>query len=237
MKRGAWCANAAYGSRRALCCFAVAGLALGAAARLTADEDLRRLRLVELETELAKQKDIYLLLDAGAHRLAVKVRGMELAAFEVREMSRLVFEPLLGRAEPPPLPAPAVWTVVEGPGDTERETIAPTSLRPYSEEEEREEPAPTASPTAPAGKPAEGEPQTSYRVQLDIGWQLLVVDEPPRLGWAQRFAAAVRDGWQRLRGEQPSHPPLVALVMAPDDAKLLHHLFRAGTSILVVAAD
>jgi cell division septation protein DedD len=210
-------------------------VATALASPLAADEDLRRLRLVELEHELAADQDVYLFLDLPASRLAVKARGMELAAVELREVSRLVFAPLLGRAEAPPLPAPAVWTVLEGPGDTDRETIAPTTLRPYSEEEERTEPTP-----APAGAPvadeAAGQPKSSYRVQLDVGWQLLVADAPPRLGWIQRFGAAVRDGWLRLRGLEPAHPPLVALVVSADDARLLHHLFRAGTRILVAPA-
>jgi hypothetical protein len=210
-----------------------ATLALAVAAR--ADDDLRRLRLAELEHELAAEKDVYLLLDPAAARLAVKARGLELAAVELREVSRLVFAPLLGDAEPPPLPAPAIWTVVEGPGDTDRETIAPTTLRPYSEEEEREEPA-TTTPAKPAPGDADADPdaaRTDYRVQLDVGWQLLVTAEPPRLRWFDRFGAAVLDGWLRLRGREPSHPPLVALVVSPEDARLLHHLFRAGTRILV----
>jgi hypothetical protein len=70
-------------------------------------------------------------------------------------------------------------------------------------------------------------------VQLDVGWQLYLVNEPPRLGWFRRFGAAIRDGWQRLRGEEPLHPPLVTLVVAPDDAQRLHHLFRTGMPILV----
>lgn len=41
------------------------------------------------------------------------------------------------------------------------------------------------------------------------------------------------DGWQRIRGEEPAHPPLLTLVMSADDAKRLHHLFRAKMPILV----
>ncbi|HEX9799657.1 MAG TPA: hypothetical protein VGC00_05740 [Thermoanaerobaculia bacterium] len=202
------------------------------------DEDLRRLRAVELETELARQRAIYFVLDPDARRLTVKVRATELETVRLLEIRRLVFAPIFGSATPPELPAPAVWTVVEGPGDTDRETIAPTTLRPYSEADEEEEPPATATPGAPAkpGGEVAGKP-TTYRVRLDVGWQLLVTSEPPRLGFAQRFAAAVRDGWQRLRGEEPSHPPLIALVVAPDDARRLHHIFRTGTRILVLTAD
>jgi hypothetical protein len=176
-------------------------------------------------------------LDPEARRLTVKVRATELETVRLLEIHRLVFAPIFGSATPPELPAPAVWTVVEGPGDTDRETIAPTTLRPYSEADEEEEPAastPTGAPAQP-GDEAEGKP-TTYRVRLDIGWQLLVTSEPPQLGFAHRFAAAVRDGWQRLRGAEPAHPPLVALVVAPDDAQRLHHIFRTGTKILVLAS-
>jgi hypothetical protein len=207
-------------------------LAVGATPA-AADEDLRRLRTAELETELAKKKDLYLYLDTVESRLAVKVRGIELSSIEIREIARLVFEPLLGEAQVPPLPAPAVWTVVEGPGDTDRETIAPTTLRPYSEEEEREEPEPTAGEPPPENEVD----RTRYRVQLDIGWQLYVVDGSPSLGWVRRLLAAVRDGWQRLRGAEPAHPPLIALVVAEEDARRLFHLFRTGTPILVAPIE
>jgi len=171
-------------------------------------------------------------LDRRADKLSIRVRGLELDSVAVREASRLVFRPLFGDAEAPELVAPAVWTVVEGPGDTDRETIAPTTLRPYSEDAEEESAAPAAAdPAAAEAKP------TTYRVRLDVGWQLLVTDEAPRLGWGRRFLAAIEDGWQRIRGREPSHPPLVVLVVAPADARRLHHVFRTGTRILVLAGD
>jgi len=173
-------------------------------------------------------------LDPARRTLAVKARGLTLTETPVRQLSRLVFRPLFGSGEAPPLEAPAIWRVVRGPGDTDRETIAPTTLRPYSEEEERAEPTPTATP-APGAEPTEGKPST-YRVALDNGWQLLITDAPPRLGWLRRFGASVADGWQRLRGREPSHPPLVALVLAGEDARALHHLFRSGAAILVAPA-
>ncbi len=189
-----------------------------------------RLRLAELESELAKKPDLYLVLDPSAGNLDVRARGLTLTTVAFSELSLLTFRPLLGEGEAPPaLEAPAVWTVTEGPGDADRETIAPTTLRPYSEEEEMTEPA----AGTPAKKPDAGEKPTSYRVRLDNGWQLFVVDETPRLGWLRRFAASVRSGWQRLQGRQPGHPPLVTVVVAPDDARRLYHLFRTGTPILV----
>ena len=191
--------------------------------------DALQLRAVELEAELAKKPALYLVLDPAAKKLEVRVRGTLLTAVPIQEISRLVFAGLLGSGEAPPLPAPALWTVVQGPGDTDRETIAPTTLRPYTEEEEEE----SASP-APAKPKTDVDKPVSYRVQLDVGWQLFLVNESPRLGAARRFAAAVRDGWLRMQGEEPAHPPLVALVVAAEDAQRLHHLFRSGMPILVL---
>jgi hypothetical protein len=195
-----------------------------------------RLRQLELETELAKKPDLYLVLDAAARRLEVRARRLTLSGVELGEVAVLTFQPMFGGGRSAPaLEAPSIWRVAQGPGDADRETIAPTTLRPYSDEEEVEEPAPASGAPAPA--PGEAQKPASYRVALDNGWQLLLTPEPPRLGWFRRFGAAVRDGWQRLRGREPAHPPLVALVVAPDDARRLHHLFRTGTPILVTATD
>jgi len=168
----------------------------------------------------------------------VRARATELATVPLLEVSKLVFAPIFGRAEAPPLEAPAIWTIVEGPGDTDRETIAPTTLRPYSEADEEESAETPAAAAAPA-RPADGgeAKPTTYRVRLDVGWQLLITDEAPRLDWSRRLVAAVRDGWLRLRGGEPAHPPLVALVVAPDDARRLHHIFRTDTRLLVLASD
>jgi hypothetical protein len=213
----------------------VACLALATAAAGTASERPVevRLGLAELEAGLAKKPDLYLLLDASAGRLAVKSRGVELAVVPLLETTRLEFRPLFGGGSAPPLPAPAIWTVTQGPGDTDRETIAPITLRPYSEEDAKSEPVPGGPGQPAARKPGEGEKPSSYRVTLDNGWQLLLVNESPRLDWWRRWAAAVEDGWLRIRGREPAHPPLIAVVVAPDDARRLHHLFRTGMPILV----
>lgn len=194
-----------------------------------ADSAAERLRLAELEAELAKTPELYLVLDPAAKRLELRSRGIGLVEVPLIEVSVLVFRPLFGGGAVPTLAAPAVWEVSEGPGDTDRETIAPTTLRPYSQEDEMEEPAPAGS------APADDEPvePSSYRVALDGPWQLLLVERAPSLGWFRRFFAAVGDGWLRLRGQEPRHPPLVALVVAPEDARRLHHLFRSGRKILV----
>jgi len=210
----------------------LAALVLAPGRAAAADQDLRRIGVAELELSLAKRPDLYLALDPAAKTIEVRARGMVLGSFKLQSVSRLVFRPLFGQAEAPTLRGPAIWTVVEGPGDTDRETIAPTTLRPYSEEAEEEEPVlPDKNKKKDDDGPAEI--PSSYRVQLDTGWQLMLVNQEPRLGWARRFVAAVQDGWARVRGQEPSHPPLVTLVVSKQDARQLHHLFRSGMSILV----
>jgi hypothetical protein len=214
---------------------ALAGaLVLGGAPLAAQSADVLHLRAIELEADLAKKPALYLVLDPAAHKLEVRVRGTALTEVPIREMSSLLFAGLFAHGEAPPLPAPALWTVVEGPGDTDRETLAPTTLRPYTEEEEAEPAAKGTAPAAPAKPKVDSDKPPSYRVRLDVGWQLYLVNEPPRLDRLRRFGAAIRDGWQRLHGQEPSHPPLLALVVAPEDAQRLHHLFRSGMPILVL---
>lgn len=200
---------------------------------------LTRLRAVEFETALAREPKIYLVLDPAGKHLDIKSRAMILERVEIDELLLLEFEPLFSQADSPELSAPTLWKVTQGPGDTDRETIAPVELRPYSEEEEKEEPVVAANgaaaPAAPAKKkPDETEIPTSYRATLDNGWQLYVTAEPPQSTFFRRLVASVRDGWQRLRGDEPQHPPLITMVVAPAAAKRLHHLFRSGTEILVL---
>jgi hypothetical protein len=199
---------------------------------------LLRLRTAEFETALAREPKIYLVLDPRARHLDIKSRAMVLERVELDALLLLEFEPLFSRAESPELSAPTLWKVTQGPGDTDRETIAPVELRPYSEEEEKVEPAapaPAGAPAAPAKKkPDETAIPTSYRATLDNGWQLYVTAEPPQSTFFRRFAASVRDGWQRLRGKEPQHPPLITLVARPAAVQRLHHLLRSGTEILVL---
>jgi hypothetical protein len=75
----------------------------------------------------------------------------------------------------------------------------------------------------------------SYRVQLENGWDLWITDRLPRQGLLRLVGAAFRDGWNRWRGRGLNLPPAVTLVMAPEDARRVHHLFRTGTAILVTA--
>lgn len=218
---------------------ALAGGGLAQAPAGTPDSAaLVRLRTVEFETALAREPKIYLVLDPSGRHLDIKSRAMVLERVEIDALLLLEFEPLFSSAESPELSAPTVWKITQGPGDTDRETIAPVELRPYSEEEEKEEPAP-AAPSGGAAAPAPKKPDettipSSYRATLDNGWQLYVTGEAPQSTFFRRFVASVRDGWKRLRGEEPEHPPLITLVVAPAAAQRLHHLFRSGTEILVL---
>lgn len=192
------------------------------------------LRLVELEGRLARSPIVYLVLDPAAKVLDIRVRGIVIERVELQGLELLTYRPLFGTAQAPSLAIPAVWTITQGPGDTDREVIAPVSLRPYPKdgEEEEEVPAPTPVPGTAEDDP-QGEPRSTYRVQLDNEWQLYVVNAPPKLGPWHRYLEAVRDGWQRLRGRQPAHPPLIALVLPEESALRLHHLFRAKMPLLV----
>lgn len=226
-------------SALAFSCTSAALAAAQAGPRTSPARTPEELRLVELEGNLAKAPQVYLALDTRTRHLDVRLRGIVLERIALAELTTLRFRPLFGEDQTPPLLAPAVWTVTEGPGDTDRETIAPVALKPYpkeGEEEEEEEAtpaAPGATPTPAPKKPGDDDKPASYRVRLDNQWQLYVINEVPQRGWWQRYRDAVLDGWQRLRGQEPAHPPLLTLVMPAEDAKRLHHLFRAKMPILV----
>ena len=195
---------------------------------------LARLRVAEFETALAKGAGIYLVLDPGGKELEIKSRGLVLDRVQLDEILVLEFRPLFVGGKAPTLEAPAVWKISEGPGDSDRETIAPPELRPYSDEPE-EEAAPGATNTpASKKKPDEDLTPSTYRVALENGWQIYITPEVPRAGFFRRLGAAARDGWLRLRGKEPSHPRLAALVMPAASGQRLHHLFRTGTEILVL---
>ncbi|MEO8196979.1 MAG: hypothetical protein ABI689_09680 [Thermoanaerobaculia bacterium] len=223
----------------ALLCAAPA-LALPAAATAESRDlpPLALLRASEYEAVLAKEPKLYLVLDPATKQLDIKSRAMVLERVPLTDLLLLEFEPLFSKSRAPRLGAPALWKVTQGPGDTDRETIAPVELRPYSEEEDKTEPVPAATPGAAAApakkKPDEVPIPTSYRVSIDNGWQLYVTAEAPQSSLYRRFVASVRDGWSRMRGEEPQHPPLITLVVTPEGAARLHHLFRSGTEILVL---
>ena len=212
---------------------------LVAAAALAGDPlpDPARVVTLELEASLVKKPLVYLVLDPPRRVLEVRSRGYVLDAIALQGIEVVTQQPLLRTGSSPAVAVPAVWTVQSGPGDTDREIIAPDSLRPMPKEGE-EEPEPTPTPTPPGPTPTPTpipEPPTSYRARLDTGWDLWVCEVLPATSFWARLSAAVHDGWARLRGESEDLPPAIALAMSADDAKRIHHLLRAGMSILVTA--
>jgi len=214
---------------------------LAASSALAGDiaPDPGRVATVRLEAGIARTPAVYLLLDPPRRVLEIKARGAVLDSIPLLGIEVVTQQPLLGARATRPATVPAVWTVVDEPSDEHRELIAPVELRPIPKEEEEDAADDVASPAVPAQAtptptPAP-EPAATYRAHLDAGWDLLVCERLPPRGFAGRFVAAVRDGWVRLRGEGEDYPPAVALAMAAEDARRLHHLLRSGTSILVAA--
>lgn len=215
--------------------------AVAAAAAIAGDGPLdpSRVGTVELEAQLAKKPNVYLVLDPPRRVIEVKARGVVLDSIPVSGIEIVSHQPIFG-ASPPEGPAlPASWSVEEGPGDTDREVIAPASLRPYSSEEEEEEPAATPTPAgtrgpAPTPTPVP-EPPISYRSRLSSGWDLWVTDTLPPSGVWSRYWAAVREGWERLRGDARQYRPAITVALARPDAQRLHHLMRKGMAVVVAA--
>jgi hypothetical protein len=222
--------------RSALACISISLAALGARAG-DVPPDQARVAALELEAGLARRPSVYLVLDAQRRVLEIKARGAVLDTVQLTGLEIISQQPLLTRDLPDHPPIPALWTVKSGPGDTDREVIAPTELRPAPKDDEEEaEPTPAATPAGPAPTPTQAlVPPVSYRSQLANGWDLWITDRLPPQSLAGTFLAAVHDGWRRLRGLSQDHPPAITLAMADTDAQRIHHLMRSGTAILVVS--
>ena len=222
--------------RSALACISISLAALCARAG-DVPPDASRVAALELEARLAKKPFVYLVLDPQRRVLEVKARGAVLDTVQLKGIEVISQQPLLTRRAPNRPPIPAVWTLSAGPGDTDREVIAPTELRPAPKEGEEEvEPTPAAAPSGPMPTPTQVHvPPPSYRSRLANGWDLWITDRLPPQSALGTFTAAVRDGWQRLRGLGEDHPPAVTLAMADEDARRVHHLMRTGTAILVAS--
>ncbi len=185
--------------------------------------------LAELEAGLVASKDVYLFLDPVRSVLQVKSRGVVLDTIPLLHVTMLRHTPLVGTYSAPRLPLPALWLVAESPVDSTREVIAPEVLRKFNPDEvEKAQGVKTT-------KPQSALPPSSYSIKLDNGWELAVLDEVPVTHFFARFVQAVKNGWAHLHGESHEHPPLVAITVAPDDARRLHHLFRLKTALLVAA--
>jgi hypothetical protein len=213
---------------------------LAAAAALAGDAPLDPARVAtgELEAKLAKQANVYLVLDPPRRVIEVRARGVVLDSISLSGIETVSQRPFF-HASVPVVPAvPGLWTVEEGPGDTDREVISPATLRPYSNGDD-EAAEPDAAPTpvgtrgpAPTPTPVP-EPPSSYRTRLDNGWDLWITDQLPPTGLLPRYWAAVRDGWERLRGSAHTYRPAIMLAVTNQDARRLHHLMRKGTALLV----
>ncbi len=193
---------------------------------------------MELEVPLAQRPEVYLVLSPASRTLEVRVRGITLDRVSLAGIEMVVHAPIFGGKAPSPPPLPAIWRVAQGPGDTDREYVAPTELRPYNPDGYDDAkpgltPAPPGAPS-PTATPVP-EPPASYRAKLEGNWDLWITEALPPQGFFARASAAVRDGWQRLRGRGIELPPAITLAMDREDAMRLHHLMRSGMSILVLA--
>lgn len=192
-----------------------------------------RVAALELEARLARRPVVYLVLDVGRGMLEIRSRSLVLDSMAVTDLAVVRQRGLFERSASKPHTLPTVWTIVEGPRDTDRELIAPETLRPAprDDEEVSEEAAPAGGPS-PTPTPIP-DPPKSYRARMDNGLDLMVTDRLPAASWWHRMLGAAWDGLARIRGQRESVPPAVVVVMSRTDARRLYHLIRSDTSILV----
>ncbi len=213
-------------------------LAAGLARAGDVPPDPARVAALELEVGLAKRPVVYMVLDPQRRVLEVKARGVVLDTVPLTGIEIMSQQRLLTRDHPTNPPIPAVWTVAQGPGDTDRELVAPEKLVPApKDDEEDEEPTPPADATPTPTPTPVPLPAASYRARLTNGWDLWITDRLPPQDRIGSFLAAVRDGWRRLRGLGEDHAPAITLAMTDDDARRIHHLVQSGLAILVGSED
>jgi len=209
-------------------------LATGLARAGDVPPDPARVAALELEVGLAKRPVVYMVLDPQRRILEVKARGVVLDTVPLTGIEIMSQQRLFTHDHPTNPPIPAVWTVAQGPGDTDRELVAPEKLVPApkaDEEDVEPTPPPDATPTpTPTPVPL---PAASYRARLTNGWDLWITDRLPPQDRIGSFLAAVRDGWRRLRGLGEDHAPAITLAMTDEDARRIHHLMQSGLAILV----
>ncbi len=211
----------------AACCSTSAGGGDGRAPRSPAE------RALDLELALARRPEHYLVVDTGARRLAVKARGLELAAEPLEDAVVARYRRRGGGGEDP---APALPVALEvRAGDSHRRRILVTrELRPYPATGADEEPAAGAPAAAVAAAATpDTAPPSAYRLALDPGWELWVGPRPGGPGAGARFDAGLADLWTRLRGRPPAGRTVIALAIGPEGARRIHHLLRPGARVLV----
>jgi hypothetical protein len=217
----------------ALACISTSLLLASPLVAQDAPVDAATASYAEMEVQLAKQPRVYLVLDPQRRVLEIKARGAVLDRVTLHGIELLSQQSLVHRSLPTAPAIPGKWVVKLGPGDTDREIVAPKELREEPKDEElgggkesaKAGPAPTPTPF-PEAPP-------SYRVELANGWDLWVTTQLPPQGRTSLFFGALSDGWRRLHGQSADLAPAITLVMADDDARRIHHLFRTGTEILV----
>ena len=189
--------------------------------------------VAEMEAAIVRGTGLYILLDAGRSVLEVRSRGIVLDSVPLLGVEFLNHSPIVGggRGEVPALPV--TWVVRAEAGDFEREVIAPEALRPYVPEDQRTALDEARNPKVIASHDEAAAPPSTYEVHLTNGWSLEILDQAPRTGFFARYAAAVREGWQRLRGQKREHPPMLAVAMKGDDAQRIHHVFRADLPLII----
>lgn len=178
----------------------------------------------ELELALAADGQVYLKIDLAQRVISVRVRGRSVEhvpvdGFLVLRAGRLTESPL-------PLELPVVWRVAQRP-PSHRQLSTPAQLR--ADEPGPEEPLATA--IAAEGTP----PRAAYTVLTRQGWQIDLRGSQPSPSVLVRWRQAVLDGWNRLDGRAQPKPDRLVLLVSPDGAARLHHLFRQDTGVLVVA--
>ncbi len=208
------------------CCFSSATAGLAAVAPAAAAE-----RSLEMELELARTPKLYLVVDPAAGRLDVKIRGLVLDSVELLDAALLIHSQRARQA--PAAALPAGWSVSSVPDDSRRRVLEAAKLKPYDG-------ADPAAATQPAGPSATAEPEVhdpaaSYRVPLENGWELRV--EPSvRRSRLLHGPALTAARWRALGSHEAFRPlDVLALALAAEDARRIHHLFRPGVEILAVA--
>jgi len=185
-----------------------------------------------LELELARTPTVYLVLDPWVGKLEIKARGLVLETVPVDRVAVLTLAPLVSRPASAVLELPTMWRLVSAPEESWRREVAPTTLRPYSEDEVAPTPTPTPKlQTAPAA-PAPAVPD-DYACLAENGWQLRVTATRTG-GLRQRLVDSIASGWRRLGGEAlPQRPSTLVVEVTSEDARRLCHLLRPGLAVIL----
>lgn len=236
---------------RLLLLAALVSLLLPAAAGAAPKKKAKAAEPKSVEAAIADQGAIYILVDQKAMVAQIKIRGIALERLPLKYLAFLDYRETGDAVAPDKkVQLPAIFTVQEDPNTAYRKHIAPEELITIKEAEKLEaERAAAAKAAAEAAKargetpepaaakeepPAEPEPPSDYRIQLDEGWSLDVSTETPDHSFLGKVKEAFHDGMARLRGEKVETPQLLGMTLSADDARRIHRLLRPGLQILVI---